>query len=59
MADGDVITWGPLRWQVLDVPGHTAGHIAWWTQPDDDYERAVIAVDRTPPKPAAATTNPE
>lgn len=36
MANGDVITWGPLRWQVLDVPGHTAGHIAWWTQPDDE-----------------------
>lgn len=33
VTDGDVLSWGPLRWQVLDVPGHTAGHIAWWAQP--------------------------
>ena len=34
MAEGDTLTWGALRWQVLDVPGHTAGHIAWWAQPE-------------------------
>lgn len=33
MANGDGLDWGPLRWQVMDVPGHTAGHIAWWTHP--------------------------
>ena len=33
MSDADVLTWGPLHWQVLDVPGHTAGHVAYWAQP--------------------------
>jgi hydroxyacylglutathione hydrolase len=35
VADGDTIVWGPLQWQVLDVPGHTAGHIAFWTRPSE------------------------
>lgn len=30
---GDEIQWGSLRWQVIDVPGHTAGHVAYWAQP--------------------------
>ena len=34
VAEGDTVTWGPLQWQVLDVPGHTAGHVAWWAQPE-------------------------
>lgn len=25
-----------LNWQVLEVPGHTAGHIAWYTEPLDE-----------------------
>ena len=29
VAEGDALAWGPLHWQVLDVPGHTAGHIAY------------------------------
>lgn len=35
VADGDTITWGPLHWRVIDVPGHTAGHVAYWAQPED------------------------
>lgn len=35
VTDGDTIVWGPLQWQVLDVPGHTAGHIAFWTRPPE------------------------
>ena len=33
VAEGDRFEWGGLDWQVLDVPGHTAGHVAYWTQP--------------------------
>ncbi|WP_119154422.1 hydroxyacylglutathione hydrolase [Caldimonas tepidiphila] len=33
LRDGDTATWNGLRFQVLDVPGHTAGHIAYWTEP--------------------------
>ena len=33
VAEGDTLAWGPLHWQVLDVPGHTAGHVAYWAQP--------------------------
>jgi len=36
VADGDTVTWGPLTWQVLDVPGHTAGHVAWWAHPEGE-----------------------
>lgn len=32
LADGDVITPLELRLEVLLVPGHTAGHIAYWGQ---------------------------
>ncbi|MEY2953895.1 MAG: hypothetical protein RLZZ401_1982 [Pseudomonadota bacterium] len=30
LTGGDVVTALGLTWQVLDVPGHTAGHIAYW-----------------------------
>ena len=33
VVQGDEVLWGPLRWQVLDVPGHTAGHVAYWVEP--------------------------
>ena len=36
VADGDVIPWGPLRWRVIDVPGHTAGHVAYWAEPEGE-----------------------
>ena len=36
VAEGETVAWGPLRWQVLDVPGHTAGHIAYWAQPEGE-----------------------
>ena len=36
MAEGDTLSWGALHWQVLDVPGHTAGHVAWWAQPEGE-----------------------
>ena len=34
VADGDSVAWGPLHWQVIDVPGHTAGHVAYWAEPE-------------------------
>ena len=30
MGEGDTLDVLGLRWTVLDVPGHTAGHIAWY-----------------------------
>lgn len=33
-ADGDVVNLMGLRWQVLEVPGHTRGHIAYYAQPE-------------------------
>jgi hydroxyacylglutathione hydrolase len=36
VAHGDTMTWGPLCWQVLDVPGHTAGHVAYHSQPEGE-----------------------
>lgn len=33
VAGGDTVAWGPLRWQVIDVPGHTAGHVAFFAAP--------------------------
>ena len=33
VAEGDTLAWGPMHWQVIDVPGHTAGHVAYWAQP--------------------------
>ena len=35
LSDGDVVDVMGWRFQVLDVPGHTAGHIAYVAQPDD------------------------
>jgi hydroxyacylglutathione hydrolase len=34
-AEGDTIEALGLRWQVLDVPGHTAGHIAYYCESVD------------------------
>lgn len=34
MRQGSSFTWQNLTFQVMDVPGHTAGHIAFWTDPD-------------------------
>lgn len=33
VAQGQSITWGTLTLEVHDVPGHTLGHVAYWTQP--------------------------
>ena len=33
MAEGDRFVWGGMDWRVMDVPGHTAGHVAYWTEP--------------------------
>jgi hydroxyacylglutathione hydrolase len=37
VGEGDVIHWEGVRIQVLDTPGHTAGHIAYFIEnaPDD------------------------
>lgn len=34
VQQGDLVQWHALSFKVLDVPGHTAGHIAFWAQPD-------------------------
>lgn len=36
VQDGDEIEWQGLPIRVLDVPGHTAGHVAYWCQPADE-----------------------
>ncbi len=33
LKQGDIFHWHDLAFQTMDVPGHTAGHIAYWTQP--------------------------
>jgi hydroxyacylglutathione hydrolase len=35
VAEGDVIRLGQAQAQVLDIPGHTSGHIAYWFAQDD------------------------
>ncbi|MFM6999793.1 MAG: hydroxyacylglutathione hydrolase [Limnohabitans sp.] len=35
LKQGDRVNWHGLIWDVIDVPGHTAGHIAFWAQPLD------------------------
>ena len=35
LQQGDHFDWHGLRFDVLDVPGHTLGHIALWTHPAD------------------------
>ena len=30
LAEGVTVSWAGLRFSVLDVPGHTRGHIAYW-----------------------------
>lgn len=32
LQGGDAVTWNGLRFEVIDVPGHTAGHIAYWSE---------------------------
>lgn len=33
LQQDDRFHWHDLAWRVIDVPGHTAGHIAFWAQP--------------------------
>ena len=33
LKEGDLFSWHGLDWHVIDVPGHTAGHIAFWGTP--------------------------
>jgi hydroxyacylglutathione hydrolase len=33
LKQGDIFSWADLVFQTLDVPGHTAGHIAYWSKP--------------------------
>ncbi|PPE68378.1 hydroxyacylglutathione hydrolase [Caldimonas thermodepolymerans] len=32
VSEGDEARWNGLRFQVLDVPGHTGGHVAYWCE---------------------------
>ncbi|MFY8081748.1 MAG: hydroxyacylglutathione hydrolase, partial [Limnohabitans sp.] len=34
LAQGNQFSWLGLNFQTLDVPGHTAGHIAYFAEPD-------------------------
>jgi hydroxyacylglutathione hydrolase len=34
LQEGDPLEWHGLHFKVLDVPGHTLGHIAFWAQPE-------------------------
>lgn len=42
LADGDVVDLLGLRFQVIDVPGHTAGHIAYYLPAGGDGEAPVL-----------------
>ena len=33
LTQGETVSWQGLDFEVIDVPGHTAGHIAYWGQP--------------------------
>jgi hydroxyacylglutathione hydrolase len=35
VGDGDAVKLGPLSLHVFDVPGHTAGHIAYWVESEN------------------------
>ncbi|HEY0053502.1 MAG TPA: hydroxyacylglutathione hydrolase [Caulobacteraceae bacterium] len=35
VAGGDTVTLGETPFQVIDLPGHTLGHIAYWDEADD------------------------
>lgn len=35
LSGGQSVDWNGLRFEVIDVPGHTAGHIAYWAAPQD------------------------
>lgn len=33
VSQGQSVPWGPLHFEVMEVPGHTLGHVAYWAQP--------------------------
>ena len=35
LTQGETLSWQGLEFEVIDVPGHTAGHIAYFGQPSD------------------------
>jgi hydroxyacylglutathione hydrolase len=49
VGDGDIITWDGVRIDVMDTPGHTAGHIAYHIQdaPDQDGPGSIAFVGDT------------
>lgn len=40
--DGEVLSWNGLNFQVLEVPGHTAGHIAWFLPRQSEHQAPVL-----------------
>lgn len=44
-GQGDVVDWCGLALQVIDVPGHTAGHIAWYLPASKHHEPIVFCGD--------------
>jgi hydroxyacylglutathione hydrolase len=45
LHDGDAAEWLGLRFEVIDVPGHTAGHIAYFCaagDPNDDGDAPIL-----------------
>lgn len=45
LRDGDCAELLGLRFEVIDVPGHTAGHIAYFHQPEDGQAPIVFCGD--------------
>jgi len=42
LSDGDAAEWQGLRFEVIDVPGHTAGHIAYFLPAHDDGAAPIL-----------------
>ena len=43
LGQGDQMAWLGLSFSVLDVPGHTAGHIAFFAEPSDQAPCCFVA----------------
>ena len=41
VADGDRIAFGGLSFKVIEVPGHTRGHIALWTEQGGRHQQTT------------------
>ena len=44
LQQGDRVTWSGIDFQTLEVPGHTAGHIAFWAHPPNKTPCFFVAI---------------